>query len=227
MRLATEKILSFPIAKGSETDCLKEVLSWIGGAGQGRYVVCANPHSLEMARGDAVFRQALLASDMTLPDGAGIVLASRLLGGEIRKRVTGSDLFWGLSRLLNQRGRARYFFLGASGETLEKIRRRLAEDFPNIEVSGLYSPPFKAVFDEEDNQRMIKAVNAQCPDVLWVGMTAPKQEKWIFHNRHHLRVKVIGAVGAVFDFYSGSRQRSHPFFLPGRFGVVATAGQGA
>ncbi len=89
----------------------------------------------------------------------------------------------------------------------------MAVEYPNIEVAGVYSPPFKTVFNNDDNKQMIEAVNKAKPDVLWVGMTAPKQEKWIYQNRNHLDVKFIGPIGAVFDFFTGNIKRSHPFFL--------------
>ena len=84
-------------------------------------------------------------------------------------------------------------------------------DFPNIKVTT-HSPPFKPEFSEEDNRQMIEAINQASPDVLWVGMTAPKQEKWIYQNKDKLNVKFIGAIGAVFDFYAGTVKRSSPWF---------------
>jgi len=143
----------------------------------------------------------------------GVVLASRILGGGIRERITGSDIFRELSRRLNDRGGASYFFLGSTEETLSAIETRLAGEFPGIRFAGAYSPPFKEVFSEEENRAMIEAVNRAGPDVLWVGMTAPKQEKWIYQNKDRLNVKFIGAIGAVFDFYAGTVKRPHPWFL--------------
>ena len=89
----------------------------------------------------------------------------------------------------------------------------MSEKYPQIQHIKTYSPPFKDTFDETENQQMINAVNDFKPDVLWVGMTAPKQEKWIFQNKEKLDVKFIGAVGAVFDFFVDNVKRSHPFFL--------------
>ncbi len=89
----------------------------------------------------------------------------------------------------------------------------MARDYPNIKVVGTYSPPFKDVYSRAELDEMIRAVNVAAPDVLWVGMTAPKQEKFIFENRERLNVKFAAAVGAVFDFYTGNVKRSHPWFL--------------
>ena len=89
----------------------------------------------------------------------------------------------------------------------------MKQDFPAIEVCGTYSPPFKIEFSQEDNSAMISAVNNARPDVLWVGMTAPKQEKWIYENQSKLQVPFVGAIGAVFDFYAGTKKRSSDFWI--------------
>jgi N-acetylglucosaminyldiphosphoundecaprenol N-acetyl-beta-D-mannosaminyltransferase len=207
-------LFGYPIAAKSVEGCLDQVVSWLEDGERRRYVACINPHSLVVADGDPNFRQALLGAHLLVPDGVGILLGSRILGGKIRKLVTGSDIFSGLSRRLDQAGERRYsyFFLGASEKTLGKISTRLSRDYPGIRLAGVYSPPFKAEFTADDSRRMIEAVNAARPDVLWVGMTAPKQEKWVHENLGLLDVKLVGAIGAVFDFYAGNVTRSHPIF---------------
>jgi len=178
-----------------------------------RWLACANPHSLEVARGDAAFAAALHAADILVPDGVGMVLASRILGGRIRARVTGSDIFLGLNAALSARGGTSCFFLGSTDENLAAIREKMAADFPGVRVAGVYSPPFRDEFTAEDDAAMAAAVNAAAPDVLWVGMTAPKQEKWLHRNLARLEtVRFAAAVGAVFDFYTGRVKRSHPAF---------------
>ena len=113
---------------------------------------------------------------------------------------------------LSQEGGARYFFLGSTEHVLRLITRRIAKEFPNIEVCGTMTPPFKPEFSEDDNREMVAAVNAAQPDVLWVGMTAPKQEIWIHKNLDKLQVPLIAAIGAVFDFYAGTKKRSSEFW---------------
>ncbi len=140
------------------------------------------------------------------------MLASKFLGGSIHRRITGSDVFSELNLVLNKKGGYRYFFLGATENTLNALQKRFSLDYPNIVFAGAYSPPYKPAFNDDDNQLMINAINAVSPDVLWVGMTAPKQEKWILQNREKLNVKFIGAIGAVFDFYVGTVKRSPVFF---------------
>lgn len=120
----------------------KKNVTWLDKKERRKVFVCANPHSLVEARHDDVFQQALHGGDLITPDGTGIVLASKLLGGTIRERVTGSDIFWGLSDTLNKTGGKSYFFLGSSEETLTAIKEKMAKEYPNISFAGSYSPPY-------------------------------------------------------------------------------------
>ena len=158
------------------------------------------------------FQQTLHAADWLAPDGAGIVLASKLLGGPIRERVTGSDIFRDVQVELNRQGGYRVFFLGSTEATLAAIRQSMVQDYPHLHIAGTYSPPFTAEFSAADSQAMFAAIHTAAPDVLWVGMTAPKQEKWLHQHQAELNVQFAAAVGAVFGFYSGRVKRSHPVF---------------
>ena len=176
------------------------------------WLACLNPHSYAVATVDTHFAAALHDADWLIPDGVGVVWASRLLGGQVWERITGSDIFFGLHQRMNAQGGMSVFFLGASEGALKQIRTKMAVDYPNIRVAGTYSPPFKPDYSPGELDEMISAINAARPDVLWVGMTAPKQEKWIFENRGRLDVRCAAAIGAVFDFYTGQVKRSHPAF---------------
>lgn len=208
----TESIIGYHVTTQSREACLSTIVGWITSQETRKYFVCANPHSLEVAMTDPVFDASIKSADMITPDGVGIVIASRILGGKIFDRVTGSDIFLGLSETLNKRTNYSYFFLGSTRNNLANIRERMNRYFPNITVVGSFSPPFKSEFTEKDDRLMVKEINRVKPDVLWVGMTAPKQEKWIYRNKEKLDVKFIGAIGAVFDFYAGTVPRSHPWF---------------
>lgn len=202
----TERVLDYTVCTLDPEALSPHVARWLDAEdGKARHIACINPHSVEVARGDAVFKLALQRADMLIPDGVGIVLASKFNGGDITERVTGFDLFQLTSELLAQR-KGRMMFLGSSEDVLTSIRERMARDYPDIEVAT-HSPPYKPEFSEEDNKAMHEVVNAFQPDVLWVGMTAPKQEKWVEANRHRLETKLIGSIGAVFDFYAGRIQR--------------------
>lgn len=175
------------------------------------WMACLNPHSYAVARGAEEFRTALNSADWLVPDGIGIVISSIILGRRVEERITGNDIFECVMSELDQR-QGSVFFLGSTGRTLDLIAQKLPLDYPNIRLVGVYSPPFKQEFDDAENQAMIAAIAAVKPDVLWVGMTAPKQEKWIAAHRDELPVKFAGAIGAVFDFYTGQIKRSHPAF---------------
>ena len=207
-----ERCLEYPVISCGLEDCVSHVCQSVDNQDGPVTLVCLNPHSVGVARHDEYFAEALQAADMIVPDGAGILLASKILGGNINERITGTDIFLSVSETLNRNGGVKYFFLGSTKQTLGIINEKIAKDFPRIQLVGTYSPPFKEVFSEEDNRVMIDTVNATGPDVLWVGMTAPKQEKWIYANKDKLNVKFIAAIGAVFDFYAGNVKRSHPWF---------------
>lgn len=214
MHQPVEEVLSYAVTTQDTGVVVDAVMSLIMEPARSRcrWLACLNPHSYVMALRDAPFSRALHAADWLVPDGSGIVLASRLLGGEIRERVTGSDIFSGVLQALDRRGGGRVFLLGGEEDTLAIIRQQLAVDYPRIVVAGTFSPPFKAEFSPDDNRVMIDAINAVRPDVLWVGLSAPKQEKWLHAHQAVLDVKFAAAVGAVFDFYSGRVKRSHPLF---------------
>ncbi|WP_423997311.1 WecB/TagA/CpsF family glycosyltransferase [Maribacter sp. IgM3_T14_3] len=164
-----------------------------------------NQYSYCISEKDPIFKEALLNSDVILPDGVGIVFASKWLNGVRVKKIAGADFHeYQLKRLNAISGSC--FYLGASNETLGKIETRLKKEYPNVKF-GSYSPPYKPSFTEEDNAKMIQEVNSFSPDVLFVGMTAPKQEKWSYAHKGELDAKIICSIGAVFDFYAGSVER--------------------
>lgn len=209
----TEDVLGYAIETRAPSQFLGPVIDRIRGINADsrgcQWLACLNVHSFAVARGDQTFTAALKDATWLVPDGIGVVVASRWCGGVLRNRVTGSDVFLELSRRLDVKG-AKVFFLGSTEHTLRLIRDRMAQDFPHLNVVGTYAPPFKPSFTAADTEEMIRAVNASGADILWVGLTAPKQEKWIYENRARLQVKFAGAVGAVFDFYAGTVKRSHP-----------------
>jgi len=165
-----------------------------------------------MAAEDSLFRQSLLNADFLTPDGIGVVYASRILGGGLNRRLTGMDVFLGVTSAMEAAGGGRCFFLGSTEETLRKIRERMAIDYPRVEVVGTFSPPFRPEFTDEDNSIMLGQINEAKPDVLWVGLTAPKQEKWLFAHRDALDVRFAGPIGAAFDFYVGNIKRVPAFW---------------
>lgn len=213
MTLQSEDIVGYPVCVESVDDVVNRVTSWLqDDPRKCRYFACVNPHSVEVAAIDATFHKSLVSADFLTPDGIGVVYASRVLGGQIRNRLTGMDVFLGIAAAMDRAKQGRFFFLGSTEATLQKIQDEMASRFPHVVVAGSYSPPFKPEFSEEDNRQMIEAINNSNADVLWVGLTAPKQEKWIFENREHLNVGFAGPIGAVFDMFTGNIKRVSPFW---------------
>jgi len=204
-------ILGYPVSTADARACAAQVTEWLARGDRLRWAACINPHSYAVACEQPPFRAALLDADWLLPDGAGIVLAARILDRPIRGRVTGSDLFAELHRIAGGApGGLSVFLLGSTDATLAKVRERLGREHPGVRVAGTYAPPFAPSFSEAENEAMVRAVNTARADVLWVSMTAPKQELWIHQHRDRLDVRFAAAVGAVFDFYVGNVKRSHP-----------------
>ena len=169
-----------------------------------------NAFSYNNAQKDALFSEALENGDVLVPDGAGIVKACRWIDAKCqpKERIAGWDLFIFEMERLSQRGRGRVMFLGSSETVLSLIRERAARDYPCLEVVT-YSPPYKPVFTDKENRDMVRAINEASPDLLWIGMTAPKQEKWTYTHWSQLDIHChVGAIGAVFDFYAGTTRRA-------------------
>ena len=165
-----------------------------------------NAYSYNVAQKDTLFKEALLNSDVLIPDGIGVVWAVQFLFGKKINKIAGADLFYyQMNRL--QRLEGSCFFLGSSEDTLVKIKEKAKKEFPRVKIDS-YSPPYKSEFTKTENAIMIQKVNECNPDVLFVGMTAPKQEKWAYTHFNNLHTGHICCIGAVFDFYAGKVVRA-------------------
>lgn len=203
----SNKMLGVKIGPSTLEDLQLNVNKKVTNADKNAFVfVCANPHSLVVAQNDTTFMDALNNADATVADGSGITMISKFLKLDTGPRITGHDFFEMVMKLLNNKN-GRVFFYGSSEVVLDKIKEELKKQYPNVVLAGTLSPPFRE-WTEEENQEMIDVINKSNPDVLWVGMTAPKQEKWIEKNRNLLNTSTIGAIGAVFDFFAGTYPRA-------------------
>lgn len=165
-----------------------------------------NAYSFVTASRNEAFQTALSKSNILLPDGISIVMAMKILCGVKLKKIAGADLFkWEMQRLNRINGKC--FFLGSSGTTLNKIYNRCKVEYPQVSVQ-FYSPPFKSSFSKEENDMMVDMINKFSPDVLFIGMTAPKQEKWAADNFDKITAQHVCSIGAVFDFYAGNVKRA-------------------
>lgn len=168
-----------------------------------------NAHSYNTALKDKVFAEALMKGDVLIPDGASIVMACQIIKAKSqpKQRIAGWDLFVYEMKKLNVRG-GKCFFMGSSEKVLSLIKEKAKKVYPNITVET-YSPPYKPEFTDEDNRAIIDAINTAKPDLLWIGMTAPKQEKWAYTHWNELDINChCGTIGAVFDFFAGTVERA-------------------
>lgn len=177
-----------------------------------------NAHSFNVAQKDELFANAMKNGDYLIPDGASIIKACKLLNAKSqpKKRIAGWDLFSiemeNLERKSEKLGYAfkklSVMFMGSSEKVLLMIKEKAAKDYPNLDIIT-YSPPYKQEFSDEDNMAIVNAINAANPDLLWIGMTAPKQEKWTCQHWDELNIHChVGTIGAVFDFYAGTAKRA-------------------
>ena len=178
-----------------------------------------NAHSYNTARKDSLFAEALTNGDVLLPDGVSIVMACKWIKAKSlpKERIAGWDLFaFEMEKLERESEELRtkseeskiVMFMGSSQKVLDLIVKCAAEVYPHLKVVT-YSPPYKTEFSDEDNKAIIDAIHAANPDLLWIGMTAPKQEKWTYSHWKELNIHChVGSIGAVFDFFAGTMKRA-------------------
>lgn len=198
------EILGVRVNHESYESLCEKVNGWVEDNNRQLPAFCCftNPHSIVTCGSDREFFDATNQSDLTLADGSGVVLASRMLGQSVKNRVTGPTsmlriLEYGLSRGY------RHYFYGSTEETLGKLSENLAERFPGVQICGTMSPPFRELSIDEQ-EHIAAEINATRPTILWVGLGAPKQEKWIVNNLERLHARACMGVGAAFDYHAGT-----------------------
>jgi N-acetylglucosaminyldiphosphoundecaprenol N-acetyl-beta-D-mannosaminyltransferase len=177
-------------------------------AGQREYVTLTNPHSVMLCQRDPAMRHATEGAGLTLPDGVGIILAAKLLRYPPCDRVTGPTLLLRLCDWGRQHGYRHYLYGGGQG-VAESLASRLRDEFPGLQVVGTQSPPFRTLTEEEDTAR-VERINVARPDIVWVGLGAPKQEKWMAAHVGRIEAAAMIGVGAAFDFHSGNVRWAPP-----------------
>lgn len=183
-------------------DEVKQCIEFWKSQGKTAYITITNPHSVMVCRRDPAMRAATQQADMTLPDGVGVILAAKLLGYGRKHRATGPALMLTLC----DQGRAhglRHFFYGGAPGIAEKLAENLQALFPGMIVAGTCCPAFRTDVQREDD-RVIGQINRAQPDIVWVGLGAPKQEKWMHLHRGEVQTTAMIGVGAAFDFHSGN-----------------------
>lgn len=198
-------LLGVRIGRSNLDALVSRSMSAVSGTAERVLLACANPHSMVAANADAEFHDALNSATHVVSDGFGCRIAALITGRDFGPRITGFDYFEASMAKLNERG-GTAFFLGSSEATLARITLRCAKDYPNVVVHG-HSPPYGS-WSEAEDERIAAIVRNADPDILWIGLTAPKQEKWAVAHMSRLRTPVIGCIGAVFDYYAGTVKRA-------------------
>ena len=174
-------------------------------------VLNVNAHCLNLCYEDPRLRDFLNGAEAVLCDGAGVMLAARILGERIPQRITYADWIWQLADLASARGFSLYF-LGARPDVAREAARRLRERYPDLEIVGVRHGYFDHSAGAAENEAVVEEINASAPDILLVGLGMPLQERWLMENIERLDAGVVLTGGAVFDYVSG-RLRRGPRFL--------------
>ncbi len=197
------EILGCPVHRMDMESAVARIEQMIRGGGR-HHVALVAVHTVMGARRDRAMRAIYRKASLALPDGVSMVWASRLLGRPVHGRVAGADLLGSFARIAAAKGYT--FYLMGSGP--REVAAALVRDNPGLVVAGVSEPPVFEQLPEEVNRSIINDINRVKPDVLWVGLGAPKQDRWIAENLGKLEVRVAAGVGAAFDFCSGRVRRA-------------------
>lgn len=170
---------------------------------RGKYICVGNVHTTVMAHDDAQYHTVQKEAAFVLPDGKPLSVYSRNHGFADAERVTGPDL---MLELFKRDNGLRHYFYGSTEETLSMLREKLKEQYPNLNIAGMVSPPFHALSEAED-AAAVRAINESGADIIWVGLGAPKQENWMYAHKDKVNAVMIG-VGAGFDYHAGNIKRA-------------------
>ena len=172
---------------------------------KGDYICVSNVHTTVTAYRDKAYRHVQNSGAMALPDGQPLSIVSRKRGFSEARRVPGPDLMPAILDL-SQKAGYRHYFYGSTETTLEALRAALLRRFPKLQIAGMYSPPFRELTGEEDEE-IVRRINDSGADFVWVALGAPKQEWWMYEHRHRVKALMLG-VGAAFDFTAGTTKRA-------------------
>ena len=195
------EILGLPIAMTDYAEAM-DVMDGMLARRERGYVCATAVHAVMVGQDDPEMRSALQGSTLTVPDGMPLVWAANLLGDDLRDRVYGPELMLRYCERSAENGHRVFLYGGRDQGSLAQLTLNLRLRFPGIKIVGGYSPPFRALTDDEDNA-IADQINAAQPDIVWVGIGVPKQEKWMARMRDRIDAPVLAAVGAAFDFHAG------------------------
>ena len=172
---------------------------------KGDYICVSNVHTTVMAYRDQAYRKVQNSAAMALPDGQPLSIVSRKRGFSQARRVPGPDLMPAILDLSQKTG-YRHYFYGSTKETLSALETVLRRRYPKLQIAGMYSPPFRELTKQEDEE-IIRRINESGADFVWVALGAPKQEWWMYEHRYKIHALMLG-VGAAFEFTAGTTKRA-------------------
>jgi N-acetylglucosaminyldiphosphoundecaprenol N-acetyl-beta-D-mannosaminyltransferase len=194
-------VLGVRVAAVQIPEVVERMEEWISRRDGCQYIAVTGMHGVTEAQHDAEFKTILNSAGLVVPDGMPLVWIGRRHGFEMRRRVYGPELMEGFCRETAQKGYRHFFYGGAPGVG-EELAARFVSRFPGMVVAGTYSPPFRSLTREEDGE-VVQAIEVAQADIVWVGLSTPKQERWMYEHRGRLNVPVLIGVGAAFDFHTG------------------------
>lgn len=170
---------------------------------RGKYICVSNVHTTIMAHDNPAYRNVQNSAAIALPDGKPLSVVSRKRGYTEAERVTGPDL---MGELFSRDNGLRHYFYGGKEETIQVLSEKLPGEYPSLRIAGMVSPPFRPLTEEEDERELQKMNDAKA-DIIWIGLGAPKQERYMYEHRGKVNGVMIG-VGAGFDYYAGTIKRA-------------------
>jgi len=209
LRVRKRSLLGVPVAMTDYGEAI-EVMEGLIRSRERGYICVAPVHSLIVAQDDPEMLAALRGATMVVPDGMPVVWAANLLGANLRDRVYGPELMLRFSDRCAARGH-RVWLHGARDQgTLVQLTERMRRRHPGITIVGAYAPPFRTLTAEEEDA-IVRRINEAEPDVVWVGLGVPRQEKWMARMRARIEAPVMCGVGAAFDFHAGRVSMAPPW----------------
>lgn len=187
-------------------EVVKIMEEWIENKNFRNYIIVSNANDVVVSRKNIKVREAVVNSSLSVPDGFSLVLLARMYGYPLKERVYGPDLMLEFLKATEGKGYL-HFFYGSTDNVLKQLVTNLKKKFPKLNVSGSYSPPFRELSSEEDEE-VVDMINEASTDVLWVGLGCPKQQLWMYEHKDRLKVPVMVGVGAAFDFLSETKKQA-------------------
>ena len=195
------QVLAIAIHSVQISDVIVQMQEWIAEKGNAHYIAVTGMHGVMEAQHDPEFRSILNEADLVVPDGMPLIWLGRYRGFKLARRVYGPELLQ--SFCAESAGRPyKHFFYGGAPGVADKLAQQLGHRYPGLQIAGTYCPPFRPLNEEEDRE-VTRIIQASGTDVLWIGLSTPKQERWMSEHRNKLRVPVMVGVGAAFDFHTG------------------------